>query len=123
MPVTIHQYECTGLDLLHSVGIAHLALRTLLVAGMKRLMGYRTEVQGQAKTSNDNETRVDRRPDDSDHSLKVGRLALSRFKESKGLNMRAVGQSIHSTSDIRVSSYKGHYVVEIWAKRRVDYNN
>jgi len=67
-----HQYECTGLDLLHSVGIAHLALRTLLVAGMKRLMGYRTEVQSQAKTSNDNETRVDRRPDDSDHSLKCG---------------------------------------------------
>ena len=87
-PVTIHQYECTGLDLLHSVGIAHLALRTLLVAGMKRLMGYRTEVQSQAKTSNDNETRVDRRPDDSDHSLKVSRLAiLVRFKESKGLNM------------------------------------
>jgi len=36
-----HQYECTGLDLLHSVGIAHLSLRIVLVTGISRLLTIR----------------------------------------------------------------------------------
>jgi hypothetical protein len=36
-----HQYECHGLDFLHSVGIAHLALRTLLVSGRKRVLALK----------------------------------------------------------------------------------
>ena len=36
-----HQHECHSLDLLHSVGIAHLALRTVLVAGRKGILALR----------------------------------------------------------------------------------
>lgn len=37
-----HQYECSGgLDLLHSVGIAHLSLRIILVTGLDRLLQFR----------------------------------------------------------------------------------
>ena len=50
-----HRYECTGLDLLHSVGIAHLALRTLLVSRLSGLMAYRSEIQSKSKSANDNE--------------------------------------------------------------------
>lgn len=32
-----HQYECGSFDLLHSIGIAHLGLRVVLVAGLERL--------------------------------------------------------------------------------------
>jgi len=56
-----HQYECTGLDLLHSVGIAHLAVRTLLVCGLRQLLTYRTEIQAKAKSANDNEIQVGRK--------------------------------------------------------------
>merc|ERR1719259_161960 len=56
-----HRYECTGLDLLHSVGIAHLALRTLLVSGLSGLMAYRSEILSKSKSANDNEIQVTRR--------------------------------------------------------------
>ena len=36
-----HKHECHNLDLLHSVGIAHLALRTVLVAGRKGILALR----------------------------------------------------------------------------------
>ena len=36
-----HQHECHSLDLLHSVGIAHLALRTVLVADRKGILALR----------------------------------------------------------------------------------
>ena len=35
---TYHRFECGSLDFLHSVGVAHLATRTLIVAGRKRLV-------------------------------------------------------------------------------------
>ena len=38
---TYHQYECSGLDLLHSVGIAHLGLRVVLVTGLSHLLKFR----------------------------------------------------------------------------------
>ena len=40
-----HQYECTSLDLLHSIGIAHLSIRTIFVAGMKSLMSYKSTIE------------------------------------------------------------------------------
>ena len=40
-----HQYECTSLDLLHSIGIAHLSIRTIFVAGMKSLMSYKSTME------------------------------------------------------------------------------
>ncbi len=36
-----HRFECGGLDLLHSVGVAHLAARTVLVQGLSSLMSLR----------------------------------------------------------------------------------
>lgn len=41
---TYHQFECGGgLDLLHSVGIAHLALRVILVAGLPNLLRFQAD--------------------------------------------------------------------------------
>ena len=39
-----HQYECTCLDLLHSVGIAHLSVRTVIVTGVENLISYRSTI-------------------------------------------------------------------------------
>ena len=52
-----HQYECTGLDLLHSVGIAHLALRIVLMAGLSRLLKFRPQIEKQ-ESFNDDYSRV-----------------------------------------------------------------
>merc|ERR1719278_206461 len=41
---TYHQYECTCLDLLHSVGIAHLSVRTVIVTGVENLIPYRSTI-------------------------------------------------------------------------------
>jgi len=57
-----HQYECTGLDLLHSVGIAHLALRTVLMCGLPRLLAYRKDVQSLSVNRNE-DARIVRRPE------------------------------------------------------------
>ena len=43
--VEYHQYECTCLDLLHSVGIAHLAVRTIFTAGMKKLIELKSALK------------------------------------------------------------------------------
>ena len=40
-----HKHECGQLDLLHSVGIGHLAVRTLLVAGREQLLSIRSAVR------------------------------------------------------------------------------
>ena len=42
-----HQYECTGLDLFHSVGIAHLSLRIVLVTGFSTLLKIRPQIDKQ----------------------------------------------------------------------------
>jgi len=46
-----HQYECGQLDLLHSVGIGHLAVRTLLTAGRDALMCNKGAVKAGTYTS------------------------------------------------------------------------
>ena len=40
-----HKYECGRLDTLHSVGIGHLAYRTVLVAGWEHLLSVRPRVR------------------------------------------------------------------------------
>ena len=40
---TYHQYECSGLHLLHSVGIAHLGLRIVLVASLPLLQSFKQD--------------------------------------------------------------------------------
>ena len=40
-----HKHECGHLDTLHSVGIGHLAVRTVLVTGRSHLMGIRSRVR------------------------------------------------------------------------------
>jgi len=40
-----HQYECGHLDLLHSIGIGHLAVRTILVTGLDGLNRIKKKVQ------------------------------------------------------------------------------
>ncbi|QQP38357.1 SET and MYND domaincontaining protein 4like [Caligus rogercresseyi] len=40
-----HQFECKGLDLAHSVGIAHLALRIILTAGLPLLLSLKKDIQ------------------------------------------------------------------------------
>eukprot|EP00088_Acartia_fossae_P017124 TRINITY_DN19695_c0_g1_i4.p1 TRINITY_DN19695_c0_g1~~TRINITY_DN19695_c0_g1_i4.p1 ORF type:complete len:754 (+),score=176.17 TRINITY_DN19695_c0_g1_i4:39-2300(+) len=42
---SVHQHECGQLDLLHSVGIGHLAVRTVLVTGMERLKELRPRIK------------------------------------------------------------------------------
>jgi hypothetical protein len=41
----VHLHECGQLDLLHSVGIGHLAVRTILVTGLDRLTSLRTRIK------------------------------------------------------------------------------
>ncbi|CAH1785327.1 unnamed protein product [Owenia fusiformis] len=41
---TYHNIECGYLDLLHSIGVAHLALRTVLVAGLETLLDHRSSL-------------------------------------------------------------------------------
>ena len=43
-----HQWECGHLDLLHSVGVGHLALRTILTAGLPTLLALQKTAQGGA---------------------------------------------------------------------------
>ena len=40
--ISYHQHECSGLDLLHSVGVAHLGLRIVLVTGFAKLLKFRS---------------------------------------------------------------------------------
>ncbi|XP_033753100.1 SET and MYND domain-containing protein 4-like [Pecten maximus] len=40
-----HNVECPYLDLLHSVGIAHLSVRIVLVAGLQFLLGFKEKLQ------------------------------------------------------------------------------
>lgn len=40
-----HQYECGYLDLLHSLGVGHLAIRTLFSAGLHKLQSIRAAVK------------------------------------------------------------------------------
>jgi len=55
-----HQYECGQLDLLHSVGIGHLAVRTLLSAGRDNLLSIKGAVKSGTftPTSSDPYSRV-----------------------------------------------------------------
>jgi len=59
---TYHQHECSGLDLLHSVGIAHLAMRIVLVTGLPRLLRFRQVSQKSTKTEVESE-KQDETPD------------------------------------------------------------
>ncbi|XP_060070783.1 SET and MYND domain-containing protein 4-like [Ylistrum balloti] len=40
-----HQFECFYMDLLHSVGIAHLSIRIILVAGLEFLVEFKRKLQ------------------------------------------------------------------------------
>jgi len=40
-----HQYECGQLDLLHNIGIGHLAVRTILLTGLQKLKDVRKAVK------------------------------------------------------------------------------
>lgn len=40
-----HRWECGNLDLLHSIGVAHLAFRVLLVTGLSSLTSYLQSIQ------------------------------------------------------------------------------
>jgi len=53
-----HQYECGHLDLLHSVGIGHLALRTILMAGKDFLMSIKASVRSGSYGVNDSYSKV-----------------------------------------------------------------
>ena len=46
-----HQHECSGLHLLHSVGVAHLGLRVLLVTGLPRLLKFRSSINSNSPAS------------------------------------------------------------------------
>jgi len=52
--IPVHQHECGQLDLLHSVGIGHLAVRTVLVTGIEQLTKLRPRIKaGTYEYSND----------------------------------------------------------------------
>lgn len=52
-----HQYECSNLDLLQSVGIAHLAERIVVVTGVDKLRSLRGFVKGNKLTYNNSEAK------------------------------------------------------------------
>ncbi len=39
-----HRFECGGLDVLHSVGIAHLGMRIILVTGLPKLLKFQSAI-------------------------------------------------------------------------------
>ncbi|XP_023343918.1 SET and MYND domain-containing protein 4 isoform X2 [Eurytemora carolleeae] len=112
-----HQYECGQLDLLHSIGIGHLAVRTVLVTGLEKLVNIKQSIKGENfEYSNDDEySRVfslTHHVDKMQYTVTAALLATFLTKKSKFIfPTKSPSQQTEDDTDEDLVNYIGGLVL------------
>jgi len=120
---SVHQHECGQLDLLHSVGIGHLAVRTVLVTGLEKLKELQSRIKkGSYEYSNEDDYsrvyslmhHVDKMKEDEifQYTVTAAMLAMFLAKRTKFIfpNIKSPA-SIESDVDQDLVSYVGGLIM------------